>query len=188
MIRGAGRARPWPAARLARIAAGALLVALTAAGAGPARPPAGGSLEGVSIRTLDGERFELAGALARGPVLLDFWATWCRPCERSLPGTQALHERFRERGLTVIGVSVDGPRNWARVRPFARRLGLTFPLVLDEDGSLSRRFRVVGIPTTVLIAGDGRIVRTHTGWVPGEEDSLAAAVAALLETGTPAKP
>ena len=61
-----------------------------------------------------------------------------------------------------------------------------FPVVIDEDGSLARRFRVDGVPTTVLIAPDGRVVRTHTGWVPGEDDSLAAAVAALL--GTAASP
>ncbi len=138
------------------------------------------SLDGVTLRALDGARLDLKEQLAQGPVLLDFWATWCRPCERSLPATQRLHERYREQGLRVIGVSVDGPRNWARVRPFAGRLGLTFPLVIDEDGSLARRFRAGGVPTTVLIASDGRVVRAHTGWVPGEDDSLAAAVAALL--------
>jgi peroxiredoxin len=134
----------------------------------------------VVLRALDGSRLALAERLAAGPVLLDFWATWCRPCERSLPATQRLHERFREQGLTVIGISVDGPRNWARVRPFASRLGLGFPIVVDEDGSLARRFRVNGVPTTVLLAPDGRVARQHTGWVVGEDDSLAASVAELL--------
>jgi peroxiredoxin len=166
--------------RLPRVAGGAALVALAATAAVTAAPPPTVSPPGVAFRTVDGRDLELSALLAQGPVLLDFWATWCRPCERSLPATQALHERFREHGLTVIGVSVDGPRNWTRVRPFARRLGLTFPIVLDEDGSLARRFRAAGVPASVLLAGDGRVVRTHTGWIPGEDDSLAAAVAALL--------
>jgi len=179
--------------RLARVLGGALLVAVVASTAGtaasPGSAPANGPFAGVTLRTVDGSRIALAERLAQGPVLLDFWATWCRPCERSLPATQALHERFHGRGLTVVGVSVDGPRNWARVRPFARRLGLTFPVAVDEDGSLAKRFRAVGVPTTVLIAGDGRIVRTHTGWIPGEDDSLAAAVEALLpETGASLTP
>ncbi len=155
-------------------------MAVVASAVGTPAPSGVVSLDGLTLRALDGTRLDLAEQLAQGPVLLDFWATWCRPCERSLPATQRLHERFHERGLRVIGVSVDGPRNWARVRPFAGRLGLTFPLVIDQDGSLARRFRAGGVPTTVLIAPDGRVVRAHTGWLPGEDDSLAAAVSALL--------
>lgn len=136
---------------------------------------------GLVLRAVDGTRIDVAERLARGPVLLDFWATWCRPCERSLPATQRLHERFAERGLTVIGVAVDGPRNWARVRPFANRLRLGFPQVLDEDGSLGRRFHVGAVPTTILVDRGGRVARVHAGWVPGEDDSLAAAVTALLD-------
>lgn len=145
----------------------------------PARTESAGPA-GLAFRALDGARVDVGEKLAAGPVLLDFWATWCRPCERSLPATQKLHERLREQGLTVIGVSVDGPRNWARVRPFAARLGLSFPVVIDEDGSLQHRFHVSAVPTTVLIERSGRTVRVHAGWVPGEDDSLAAAVAALL--------
>ena len=163
-----------------RVALAGLFVAMLASATGGAAAPEAVGLAGLAPRTIDGTRLELARKLEQGPVLLDFWATWCRPCERSLPTTQRLHERYREQGLTVVGVSVDGPRNWARVRPFASRLGLTFPVILDEDGSLARRFRVGGVPTTVLIAADGRVVRAHTGWVPGEDDSLAAAVSVLL--------
>jgi peroxiredoxin len=158
----------------------ALLVAVVASAAGGPSPPAAVSFAGVAIRAVDGSRVDLGERLAAGPVLLDFWATWCRPCERSLPSTQRLHERFRGQGLTVLGVSVDGPRNWARVRPFASRLGLGFPIVIDEDGSLQRRFHVGAVPTTVLIARSGRVARVHAGWLPGEDDSLAAAVAVLL--------
>src|SRR2546422_4943348 len=60
------------------------------------------------------------------------------PLSRSLPELETLHRRYRDRGLTVIGISVDGPRNFARVRPFAAKLGLTFPIVLDEDGRLQQ--------------------------------------------------
>jgi cytochrome c biogenesis protein CcmG, thiol:disulfide interchange protein DsbE len=144
---------------------------------------------GLALRAIDGARVNLDERLDAGPVLLDFWATWCRPCERSLPSTQKLYEELREQGFTVIGVSVDGPRNWARVRPFAARLGLSFPVVIDEDGSLQRRFHVSAVPTTVLLGSSGRVARIHAGWVPGEDDSLAAAVAALLRTPeTPSAP
>ncbi len=131
-------------------------------------------------RPVDGAAFDLAAARAHGPVLVDFWATWCKPCLASLPAVRALHERWAERGLTVVGVSIDGPRNFARVRPFAQRLGLGYPIVLDEDGSLQQRFRVGAVPTSVLIDADGRIVRVHTGWAPGEDRALEAEVERLI--------
>ena len=145
----------------------------------------GGPFSGRALRSVSGQAVALADSLAKGPVLLDFWATWCRPCEHSLPALERLHQRVRERGMTVVAVSIDGPRNWARVRPFAARLGLTLPVVIDEDGSLARRFKVQAVPTSVLIAPDGSIVRTHSGFHPAEEDSLRAAVDALLGDAQP---
>lgn len=135
---------------------------------------------GRALRTVSGAKLALGDSLAKGPVLLDFWATWCRPCEHSLPAVQRLHERVGARGVSVVGVSIDGPRNWARVRPFAARLGLTFPIVIDEDGALARRFRVQAVPTSVLLAADGRVIRTHSGFHPAEEESLQAAIDVLL--------
>jgi peroxiredoxin len=137
------------------------------------------------LRTLTGERLSLSAALARGPVVLDFWATWCRPCEQSLPALERLHRRLAARGVTVVAVSIDGPRNWARVRPHAARLGLTMPVVVDEDGSLARQHRVQAVPTSVLLGRDGRVVRVHSGFHPAEEDSLARAVEALLAPVAP---
>lgn len=169
----------------ALLVVGAVLLGAAAAHAeapalvGPERAPT------FRARAVDGRVVDLSRALAEGPVLVDFWATWCKPCLASLPSVQALHERWQARGLTVIGVSIDGPRNFARVRPFARRLGLGYPIVLDEDGSLQQRFRVSAVPTSVLIAPGGRIVRVHAGWSPGEDAALEAAVEALL-AGAPA--
>lgn len=186
---------------------GALAVALLCAVAtpAPAAPPAATSgpsalaaaLTGSAsaprfrVRSVEGASLELERLLERGPVLLDFWATWCRPCLAELPELQQLHARYAERGLTVIGISIDGPRNFAKVRPFVQRLGLTFPVALDEDGSLQQRFHVSAAPTTVLIDRDGRIARTTTGYLSGEGARLEQAVVALLAdstgTGEPAK-
>ena len=158
-----------------------LVLTMVLAGAAYAGPDLErGLAPNFSARAVDGSRVDLAKVLAKGPVVLDFWATWCRPCEHSLPAAQALHVRLRERGVSVIGVSIDGPRNWARVRPFSAKLGLTFPIVIDEDGALARRFQITGVPTTVLIAADGRVARVHSGFVPGEDRALAAAAEALL--------
>lgn len=138
------------------------------------------SAPNVTLRRAGGGKLELAALRERGPVLLDFWATWCKPCVASLPELEALHRRFGGRGLTVVGVSIDGPRNFAKVRPFASRLGLTYPIALDEDGGLQRAFHVLAVPTSILIGRDGAILAVHQGYRPGEGAQLAAEVERAL--------
>src|SRR2546422_10394964 len=102
------------------------------------------------------------------------------PLSRSLPEREPPLRRYRDRGLTVIGISVDGPRNFARVRPFAAKLGLTFPIVLDEDGRLQQLCQVRAMPTTVLIDTAGVIVRVREGYRPGETRRLETAIERLV--------
>ncbi|MEO5989457.1 MAG: TlpA disulfide reductase family protein [Candidatus Eisenbacteria bacterium] len=132
------------------------------------------------VRNVEGKPVSLDSLLQKGPVLLDFWATWCKPCVTSLPVMERHWREHQAAGLTVVGVSVDGPRNFAKVRPFARGLGLTFPIVLDEDGSLARRYDVTGMPTSILIAPDRRIAYVQVGYTAGQEEALSRAILALL--------
>jgi cytochrome c biogenesis protein CcmG/thiol:disulfide interchange protein DsbE len=128
-----------------------------------------------------GEEATTLGALAaNGPVLLDFWATWCRPCVAAIPELNALHERYRKQGFTVVGISVDGPRNYAKVKPFVSRMAIHYPIVLDEDGSLARVFQVTSVPAAFLLDRSGRVVRVQNGYRPGEADDLDEAVRELL--------
>lgn len=133
-----------------------------------------------TLRTLDGAQLSLIKLLARGPVLLDFWATWCKPCVASLPEVDALSRTYGPRGLTVVGVSIDGPRNGSRVRPFVSRLKLGYAIGLDEDGSLQQDYRVTAVPTAVLIDRGGHIVLRRQGYLPGEGVRLREAIEALL--------
>ena len=141
-----------------------------------AHPPA----PGFRIESLTHDRLDLAELLRHGPVLLDFWATWCKPCTASLPGLESLHRRYGARGLTVIGVSIDGPRNFSKLRPFVTRLALTFPIALDEDGSLQQRYQVRAAPTTFLIDRDGHVALMRVGYTNGDDEAFERAVLALL--------
>jgi peroxiredoxin len=154
----------------------------------PTLLPAAPVAPSFKVRTLTGEKIELAELVRHGPVVLDFWATWCKPCLYALPELQRAHERYAAQGVTVVGISEDGPRNYAKVRPFASRYLLTYPLVLDEDGSLQGRYQVRSLPTTFVIDRAGRIAWTHQGYQPGLAEMIDEALArALADTaaGTP---
>jgi len=132
------------------------------------------------VKDVTGATLDLPRLLQRGPVLIDFWATWCGPCVESLPELQQWHETYGPRGLTVIGVSVDGPRNVAKVRPFAASRGLTYPIVIDRDGRLQQLYHVVAIPTAFLIDPTGAIARVRLAYRPGEGAAFENDIRALL--------
>lgn len=117
---------------------------------------------------LSGERVQLSALLEKGPVLLDFWATWCKPCIKAMPKLEEIHAKYADRGLTVLGVNEDGPRGQNRIRPFLRGRNITFPIAIDADGSVMQRMQVRAMPTTILIAPDREIVLREAGLSDGK--------------------
>jgi len=115
-------------------------------------------------------------------VLLHFWATYCAPCREELPALETLWQRYRGTGLAVISVSLDeDTRGLAR---FARRLGLSFPVLKDNaEGSLRRTYEVFALPTTYLIGRNGKFLGRITGARDWDTPAARAAVEALLGPG-----
>ena len=84
------------------------------------QPTSGTQAPDFSLPTPEGKQIRLSALRKNGPVLIDFWATWCKPCLKAMPKLVELHERFKDRGLTVLGVNEDGPRSRTKVKPFIR--------------------------------------------------------------------
>src|SRR3990172_7550902 len=105
-----------------------------------------------TLKDLDGQKFTLHDELPKGPVLLDFWATWCAPCIEELPQINRIFNAYKERGLQVIAISIDNPRSRAQVDPFVSGYGFDFRVLLDPDLDVRRRFGGDITPYTVLIA------------------------------------
>jgi thiol-disulfide isomerase/thioredoxin len=95
-------------------------------------------------------------------VLLDFWATWCGPCREEAPIVDALARRWKDRGVTVVGVDTDAPGE-GDPRVFAMQHRLSYPIVRDAMGEASRRYGVDGLPTLVVVSRTGRVVAVRTG-------------------------
>ncbi len=126
-----------------------------------------------ALETLDGGQISLANLRGK-PVVLDFWATWCAPCEDQIPVLNAFQAQYGER-VSVIGISVDWDRK--AVAPFAAKLRVTYP-ILYGDEQLGERYGVLGLPSLFVIGPDGRIAASHIGIITLGE--LEAAVEPVL--------
>jgi peroxiredoxin len=115
-------------------------------------------------------------------VVLNFWATWCTPCTAEMPTLEALWRDYRERGLVVVGVSVDRGAPRALIAPYLKGLGLTFPVLLDPQMETANAWRVAGVPATFLVRPDGAVA----GMVVGAREWDSREMRALLETMLPA--
>ncbi len=118
---------------------------------------------------------ELRGQL----VFLNFWATWCLPCKEEMPSMERLHQRYKSRGLVVLGMSVD--RNGPAVAPFVKQLGLTFPIGLDPDMAVADRYRVRALPSTFLIDRKGNTVAVAFGAREWDGKAAREVIEALLK-------
>ncbi len=125
----------------------------------PVSPQIGGLSPDFSLTALDGSTFRLSETRGR-PVVLNFWATWCPPCRAEMPTIQARAEEWGD-ALLVVGIEVGEPPN--EVQSFVDSFGLTFPVVLDRNGNVSRRYLVQGLPTTVVLDADGVVQARHVG-------------------------
>jgi peroxiredoxin len=129
---------------------------------------------------LEGEDIILSELLEEGPVLIDFWATWCKPCLKGLPGLQELHEAYESKGLTVLAVSVDSPRSRARVGPLIKSKKYTFEVLHDADGRVAKKYNAMVLPRTVLVGPDGGIVYASVGYRPSNHKKIEEALRPLL--------
>ena len=113
-------------------------------------------------------------------VLLDFWATWCGPCMQSIPELVRLHEKYSDKGLVVLGVSMDtmAQANDAQLKKFMATFNIKYP-VMRDDGVTSEAYfgdSPIGIPTMHIINREGKIVKTIEGFEPGEAEKTIKAL------------
>lgn len=152
----------------------ALALFTACAGAGPSR----GSGD-FALRDMTGRTVRLSDHLG-DVVLIHFWATWCPTCSAEMTRLERLYQAERRRGLVIIAVSIDGPETIANVAPFVNRNGLTYPVVVDEDTTVSARYNPRKLPSlSVLVARDGRVIGTYEGFDRTEKELVADLRAAL---------
>lgn len=130
-------------------------------------PLVGSEAPDFSLPALGGTRIELRQFRGQ-PVVLNFWATWCAPCKEELPEFEQVYRSYKELGLVVLAVSEDDESSVRRVRPYVQQGGpqvgsYTFPVALDQDQEVGRRYHLPGLPGTYFVDAQGIVQFIYPG-------------------------
>lgn len=175
-----GQAQTWQRMAAVALVIGAAWLWLTRPPEGVlsavAAPRIGAPAPTFTTSTPEGEPLALTD-LRGQVVVLNIWATWCPPCRAEMPALEAVWTRYREDGLTVVGL--NNGESAGQVAAFRDEFALTFPLALDEDGAIGRAYLLTAYPTTVFIGRDG-VIRDIVYGGPMSEALIESRVLALL--------
>ncbi len=132
------------------------------------------------LEKLDGDTAELNQLLGKGPVLLSFWATWCKPCLEEMTELNKIHLELKDKGFTLLAISTDNEKTIAKVKPLIKSKGYDFTVLFDKNSDVALKYYAQQIPYSVLIDKDGKIVSTHMGYMKGDEKKLREKIISLL--------
>ena len=113
-------------------------------------------------------------------TIIDFWASWCKPCVNSIPELASIYNDFSEKGVEVIGINIDGPRNQSKVKPMGITYGINYPVLLDPDMDILTGMGFNSIPALVISDAENNILYTHQGFKKGDEIILRQKIEKFL--------
>ncbi|MBR4129566.1 MAG: TlpA family protein disulfide reductase [Bacteroidaceae bacterium] len=140
-------------------------------------------LPAVTLKTLNGSEVRTDTLSNNGkPFIIDFFATWCKPCNRELDAISEVYEEWQEEtGVKIIAISIDQAQNINKVKPLVNNHGWEYEVLLDPNGDFKRALGCQMIPYTIIVNGMGEIVYKHNGYTDGAEAELIEKVRALIK-------
>lgn len=134
--------------------------------------------QNITLKALDGSTVQSSAIQNEGkPIIVNFWATWCKPCNRELNTIKEVYEEWQEEtGVKLVAISIDDARSASRVKPHVDGNGWDYEVYLDQNQDLKRAMNVVNPPHTFVLNGKGEIVWQHASYVEGDEEELIEVV------------
>ena len=142
----------------------------------------GQKIPSTMLKKLDGTKVNSATFSNNGkPMIIDFWATWCKPCKKELDAIAETYEEWqKETGVKLIAISIDDARSSSKVVTDVKAKGWTYEVYIDENQDFKRAMNVNNVPHTFIVDGNGKIVWSHNSYSDGDEDKLYANIKKLI--------
>ncbi len=142
---------------------------------------AGRKAPNFKIEDINGNMVELEKEIGSGPVIINFWATWCIPCREELPKLHDIYKDLKDQGLKLFAISIDDERTSSKVEPFVKQKGFTFPVLLDPGSSVRQKYYATDVPFTLILDKAGNIAYSHQSYKKGDELKIREIVESLLK-------
>ena len=126
----------------------------------------------LKLTKLNGRTVTLSEYLKKGPVLINFWATWCSPCKKEMVYLDKFERKYKDEGLSILSISVDSQKSLSHVRSYIRANDYIYDVFLDPNRQVFKKLNGNLMPTNVLIDTEGKVLGRHYGYIPGDEENM----------------
>lgn len=138
---------------------------------------------GFTAEDLDGNTIQLGSLLEKGPVMLNFFRSWCPSCKEGQKKLQLIYETYKNKGFSYLGINIDNQKTVSKVKSYVSAMGFTFPVILDTDKKI---FEMYGgsedaVPYYLIIGKDKNILHTHLGYKTGDEKMIEQEIKEALK-------
>jgi len=134
----------------------------------------------MSLKLLNGKLINISSFLENGPILINFWATWCAPCLKEMKFLDKFNKKYIDSGFQVVSINTDTPRSLSKVKSFVKSRGYSFNILLDPKSEYIRKAGGKVLPYLLLVNTDGTIFKRHMGYNPGDEITLEKEILEMI--------
>ena len=135
----------------------------------------------MSLKMLNGKSTNVYSFLEDGPILINFWATWCAPCIKEMKYLDKYNKKYAESGFQIVSINTDTPRSLSKVKSFVKSRKYSFEVLTDPKSEFIRKAGGKVLPYLLLVNTDGTIFRRHMGYSPGDEITLEKEIGELIK-------
>jgi len=133
-----------------------------------------------SLKKINGRSVKIGEYLKDGPVLINFWATWCAPCKKEMVFLDEFEKEYKKEGFSVLSVSIDNQKSLSQVRSYVRVNNYSFDVFLDPNMQVFKKMNGNLMPTNILLDQKGNIIWRHYGYLPGDEKNMNLQIRSAL--------